>query len=148
MNTSAPGRLVGRRLINSLLGTGLGATLVSALYPVIEFLIPPPVAEAPQTSVVAGQIAELKPNSAKIFKFGTRPGILVRTAEGELRAFSATCTHLDCTVQFRDDSSRIWCACHNGQYDLNGKNVSGPPPRPLEQYTVNLRDDDIVVSKA
>ncbi len=32
----------------------------------------------------------------------------------------------------------IWCACHNGHYDLFGKNVAGPPPRPLEPYKVQV----------
>ncbi len=90
----------------------------------------------------------VKPNTGQIFKFGSRPGILVRTPSGELRAFSAVCTHLNCTVQYRSDLSQIWCACHNGHYDLNGKNVEGPPPRPLESFTVNVRGNQIVVSKS
>ncbi|MEW5976347.1 MAG: ubiquinol-cytochrome c reductase iron-sulfur subunit [Acidobacteriota bacterium] len=136
-----------RRFMNYLMSTSLGATLAAIAYPIIEFLIPPQVAEAPQSNVVAGSVNELKPNSGKIFKFGTQPGILVRTPSGELRAFSAICTHLNCTVQYRDDFEHIWCACHNGHYDLNGKNIAGPPPRPLEQYTVNVRGDNIIVSK-
>jgi Rieske Fe-S protein len=76
----------------------------------------------------------------------------VRTPDGELRAFNAVCTHLNCTVQYRADTSQIWCACHNGIYDLGGNVVSGPPPRPLEPYVVNLRgepgQEDVVVSRA
>ena len=72
----------------------------------------------------------------------------MRTASGELRAFSAICTHLNCTVQYRDDLGHIWCACHNGHYDLNGRNIAGPPPRPLEALVVNVRGDQIVVRKA
>ena len=136
-----------RSFINYLLGTSLGATAVSILYPILEFLIPPVISEAQQNNVLAAKAAELKPNSGRIFKFGTSPGILVRTTEGELRAFSAICTHLNCTVQYRDDLQHIWCACHGGQFDLNGINVSGPPPRPLEQYAVNLSGDDVIVSK-
>jgi len=136
-----------RSFIDYLLGTSLGATALSVLYPMIEFLIPPPISEAQQNNVIAASARELKPNSSKIFKFGIRPGILIRTTDGELRAFSATCTHLNCTVQYRDDLHRIWCACHGGQFDMNGINVSGPPPRPLEQFTVNVSGDDIVVSK-
>jgi cytochrome b6-f complex iron-sulfur subunit len=136
-----------RSFVDWLLGGSLGAALVSVVYPVVEFLIPPQVSEAPQNNIVAGKAAELKLNSGKIFKFGATPGILVRTSAGELRAFSATCTHLNCTVQYRDDMQRIWCACHGGQFDVNGINVAGPPPRPLEQYTVNLSGDDVVVSK-
>ena len=65
-----------------------------------------------------------------------------------LKAFSAVCTHLDCIVQYRPEMKGIWCACHNGQYDLNGQNTGGPPPRPLEEYAVNLRGDEVIVSKA
>jgi cytochrome b6-f complex iron-sulfur subunit len=136
-----------RSFINYVLGTSLGATALSVVYPIIQFLIPPALSESQQNSVLAGKGPELKANSAKIFKFGTRPGILVRTFTGELRAFSATCTHLNCTVQYREDFQHFWCACHGGHFDLNGINVSGPPPRPLEQYAVNLSGDDIVVSK-
>ncbi len=136
-----------RSFINYLLGTSLGATALSILYPVVEFLIPPAISEAQQNNVLAAKAAELKPNSAKIFKFGTKPGILIKTPEGEFRAFSAICTHLNCTVQYKEDVQHMWCACHGGHFDLNGVNVAGPPPRPLEQYAVNLSGDDIVVSK-
>jgi Rieske Fe-S protein len=90
---------------------------------------------------------DVKLNTGQIFKFGSRPGILVRTPAGELRAFSAVCTHLNCTVQYRPDLGHIWCACHNGHFDLNGKNIAGPPPRPLDSFVVNVRGDQIVVSK-
>ena len=74
-------------------------------------------------------------------------GYLYSTPSGELRAYDGICTHLNCTVQYRADFGHIWCACHNGQYDTSGKNVSGPPPRPLERFTVSIRGDDIVVSR-
>lgn len=137
-----------RRFLNYLLGTSVGATLVAIFYPVIRFMIPPQITEAPQNSVVAGKVGELAVNAGKIFKFGNKPGILVRTQSGEYKAFSAVCTHLDCIVQYRSDAKLIWCACHNGQYNLNGQNIEGPPPRPLEKFTVNIRGDEIVVTKA
>jgi Rieske Fe-S protein len=90
---------------------------------------------------------EIKANSGQIFRFGSQPAILVKGAGGELKAFSASCTHLACIVQFRPDISHIWCACHNGHFDLNGKNIEGPPPKPLEEYVVNVRGEQIVVSK-
>ena len=52
-----------------------------------------------------------------------------------------------CTVQYRSDLREVWCACHNGIYDLNGRNVSGPPPRPLDVFDVHLRGDEIVVNR-
>jgi len=141
----APSR---RRFINWFLGTSAGAFLVAVLYPVSRYLVPPEVGESTAGTVtLALKPDDVKSNTGQIFKFGSRPGILVRTASGELRAFSAVCTHLNCTVQYRPDVSHIWCACHNGHYDLNGKNIEGPPPRPLDGFVVNVRGNQIVVSK-
>lgn len=141
-----------RRFLDILLGAGFVSTAIAMAYPVWRYLIPPRVGEAATTSVVAAQAAQLKPNSGVLFKFGSKPGLLVRTPDGEFRAFNAVCTHLDCTVQYKPDTSQIWCACHNGMYDLAGNVVSGPPPRPLEALTVNLRGEpgkeDVVVSRA
>ncbi len=136
-----------RRILDWLLGTALGGVVASALYPVFRYVMPPEVAEPQTNSVLAGKVSELVPNSGKIFRFGSKPGILIRTPGGEIRAFTAICTHLNCTVQYRDDFQHIWCACHNGHYDLNGVNVSGPPPRPLQPYKVDIKGDEIWVTK-
>lgn len=119
----------------------------SILYPVVRFFKPPEVAEGTATTVEAATTGELPVNGWKIFRFGTRPGILLRISETEYRAFAATCTHLDCIVQYRDDKRMIWCACHNGLFDLSGRNVSGPPPRPLEQYQINVVGDKVYVTR-
>jgi len=137
----------GRRWVNVLLGSGLAASVVSFVYPALRYIIPPPVAESTSRSVVAAKAAELKNNSGKIFKFGSKPALLVRMPDGTFRAFTAVCTHLNCTVQYRDDLHQIWCACHNGLYDLEGRNVSGPPPRPLEVYEVHVQGEDVVVTR-
>jgi Rieske Fe-S protein len=126
-------------------GTVLGGFV---LYPVVRYLIPPPAPEAATRRVVAAKKDELAPGGFKIFPFGGQPGLLIRTAEGDYKAFTAVCTHLGCTVQYKAGNKQIWCACHNGAYDLEGRNVSGPPPRPLEIYQVHVTGDEIVVEKA
>ena len=136
-----------RRFLDFLLGTGAFATLGAVFYPVFKFMTPPQVIEAAQNSVVACKTTELAANAGKIFKFGSKPGIVVKTASGELKAFSAVCTHLECIVQYSPEKKQIWCACHNGQYNLEGQNVGGPPPRPLEAYVAKVQGDDIVVTK-
>jgi len=113
----------------------------------VRYLIPPPVADLGGDEVVASKVGDLKPNGSKVFRFGIRPALLLMTADGEYRALSAVCTHLSCTVQYRNDLHQIWCACHNGLYDLAGRNVSGPPPRSLESFQVHVRGDEIVVSR-
>lgn len=137
-----------RKFLDYLLGTSAFATLAAILYPILKFMVPPDVVEAQQNSVSAGKAAEIPANTGKIFKFGSKPGIIIRTESGDLKAFSASCTHLDCIVQYDPRGKQIICACHNGIYDLTGKNVSGPPPRPLEEFAVNVKGDEITVTRA
>jgi cytochrome b6-f complex iron-sulfur subunit len=136
-----------RQLLDYLLGTSAFATLAAIFYPIFRFMIPPEVVEAQQNSVAACKTNELLNNSGKIFKFGSKPGLVIRTQTGEYKAFSASCTHLDCIVQYQPEAKNILCACHNGIYDLSGKNVSGPPPRPLEEFVVNVKGDEVIVTK-
>jgi Rieske Fe-S protein len=136
-----------RNFVNVLLGGSLAGTVITFLYPIIRYLIPPRQAEAVLTKVTAGKVGELAPNTFKIFRFGASPAILINTAQGELKAFSAVCTHLTCTVVYQGDSETIYCACHNGRFDLAGNVISGPPPSPLTVYAVEVSGEEIVVSK-
>ena len=137
-----------RNIIFWIFGGGFIGSLISFLYPVIRFLKPPAVSEASVNEVADGKVQDLTPNTGKIIKFGTQPVLLIRLAQSEWKAFSAVCTHLGCIVQYDGARRIIWCACHNGQYDLNGKVIAGPPPAPLAEYTVHLRGDQIVVSRS
>ena len=137
-----------RKFLNWFLNTTAGAFLVSVTYPLSRYLIPPEVEESTASTVtLAIKPNDVKANSGQIFRFGSQPAILIKDTNGELKAFSAVCTHLACIVQYRSDINQIWCACHNGHFDLNGRNVEGPPPKPLEQFVVNVRAEQVVVSK-
>jgi Rieske Fe-S protein len=147
-NPTAPSSRSNRRsVLTWLLGTWGAGVVGAAVYPVLRFLVPPEIAEAPTLTATGGKASDLAPNSGRVVPFGSEPAIVVRLASGELRAFSAICTHLSCTVQYRPDLQQIWCACHNGHYDLAGRNVSGPPPKPLRAYDVNVKGDEIVISR-
>jgi len=136
-----------RSFVNGFLGATIAALTAAVGYPILRFLSPPKVPEAAGRRVLAGKVSEMAEAGWKIFPFGQEPGILVKVDEGKYRAFTATCTHLDCTVQFDDATKRIWCPCHNGYYDLEGRNVAGPPPHPLTAFDVQLVDEDIFVTK-
>jgi len=136
-----------RRMLSWLLGGGALASMGSFFYPVVRFLNPPRISEVAVNEVSGGKVGDLKANSGKIVKFGNKPALLVRLSDTEWRAFSAVCTHLNCTVQYRDTTQQIWCACHNGTYDLNGRVVSGPPPNPLEEYAVGVHGDEVIISR-
>ena len=127
-----------------------GAVLLggSTLYPIVRFLGAKAPLEEGDLEVVAAKASEIAAGTAVTFHFGNKPALLVRDHFGKLRAFLAICTHLGCVVQHRADMGHIWCACHNGHFDLSGQNIAGPPPRPLESFVVNVRGTQIVVSKS
>ena len=81
-----------RNFLDYLLGFSAFATLGAIFYPILKFMVPPEVVEAQQNSVSVGKNAEIASNSGKIFKFGSKPGIIIRTEAGDLKAFSASCT--------------------------------------------------------
>ena len=140
--------LLSRTLMTWLLSTSVGGFMAAVLYPVGRYLIPPKVIESAVSNVTLPfGTSDMAVNTGRIFKFGNQPGIIIRTPSGDFRAFSARCTHLDCIVQYREDLSEIWCACHNGHFDLSGRNTGGPPPEPLPSYDVRVRGDQIVVSR-
>jgi Rieske Fe-S protein len=70
--------------------------------------------------------------------------LLVRLAEDELVAFSQSCTHLSCAVVPKIAEGVFLCPCHEGYFDIRtGKNIAGPPPRPLPRIALALDGDDI-----
>jgi Rieske Fe-S protein len=146
MTTESPGAtgtaipIRRRSFLNWFLGTTLGALMASIVYPIARFLSPPDVPEASTNEVEAGATndPELLKKGFKIVHFGADPVILLRLSELEFRAFNATCTHLDCIVDYDKSRSRVRCNCHNGEYDLNGRNVAGPPPKPLTAFKVHV----------
>jgi cytochrome b6-f complex iron-sulfur subunit len=138
-----------RRWISYLLGTSFAATALSFLYPILRYLVPPEASEPSLTEFELDvKASDIAPNTGRIVPVGGKPVLLFRTPAGELRALTAKCTHLDCTVQYRGERSDIWCACHNGTYDTKGMNVSGPPPRPLTPLEVLTRGEKIVLKRA
>lgn len=136
-----------RSFLKWLMGLSIFGWLGTVFYPITRFLIPPRIPEANISSIRVGTATDFLEGSGTIFQFGRKPGILIRLKNGDYKAFAATCTHLSCIVQYRDDLNQIWCACHNGRFDLSGRNVAGPPPRPLEEFDVNMKGDEVWVTK-
>ena len=76
-----------------------------------------------------------------------RPVLVIRARGEEVRAFSALCTHLQCVVAYSAERNQIECPCHRGIYSVDGQNIAGPPPRPLEELAVTINDRVVTVSR-
>ncbi len=133
--------------------TAVGAGYAAALgYPIYEYLASPAekaAVEAAVKDVTLEKADELPAGSAMMFKFGGMPALLIHHDDGTWTSLSAVCTHLGCTVQYEKEQKRIHCACHGGVYDARtGANMSGPPPKPLRAFRVEVAVGKVVVSRA
>ena len=132
-----PEPLTRRRWIDVLLGTSFAAWMGAVIYPVLKYLTPlKDGGGSNKATLTEAQKNELASNGFLIARCGTDRVLLLKDKEQKLKALSAKCTHEGCTVQFVPADGIIWCACHNGKFSLDGRVISGPPPRPLASFTV------------
>lgn len=73
------------------------------------------------------------------YTFDPERRIFVVRSENHFHVISAVCTHLGCTVQWREDEFR--CPCHGSHYRPDGTVISGPAPRPLAWLALSVAPD-------
>lgn len=73
-----------------------------------------------------------------------------KNENNELLVMSPVCTHLGCTVPFASSKDQqtnpnmaFRCPCHGGMFDEFGKNIGGPPPRPLDIYQPVIQEGKV-----
>ncbi len=129
---SAPSR---RTVLDLLLGSALLAWVGTVVYPVVRYLSPLRETGGADEVVLGDKNKhDLLDQGFAIVALGTARVLVFRDPTGKLRATSAKCTHEGCTVRYKGDEGIIWCACHNGRFDVDGRVLSGPPPRPLQAF--------------
>jgi quinol---cytochrome c reductase iron-sulfur subunit, bacillus type len=71
---------------------------------------------------------------------------LLRKSETEVVAFNASCPHLGCAVEFREEKHSFYCPCHDSSFSQNGDVVGNSPSRRgLDTLEVELRGRDVWV---
>jgi cytochrome b6-f complex iron-sulfur subunit len=138
-----------RRLITYLLGFSVVATLGGVLTPVVGYLWPPKGASAGGSGrVQVGTTVDFPAGQGKVVPVNDKPVIMVNTAQGGLKAFSAICPHLGCIVEWDEPRQFILCPCHDGRFNsVNGAIISGPQPAPLPELALTVEGDAVYVSE-
>ena len=147
--TASASKTSRRDFLDLLLGASILGWLASIAYPVIRYLRPlPQNGPTGPTRLTREETGKLEQNKFVIVPVSGQRVIVLQSPEQKLLAFSSKCTHEGCTVTYLPGQSVIWCPCHDGRYDLNGRVLSGPPPQPLPEYAVRRQPDGgIVVSE-
>ncbi len=108
----------------------LGAAFVQAVWSTFRFARAP-VSYGPSTKRNLGPIDRFAPG---LTTFVESARIFVKRDDDGVRAMSAVCTHLGCTV--REEGDGFLCPCHGSRYDKEGKVKAGPAPSALTFYSL------------
>ncbi|GAB4337968.1 MAG: hypothetical protein Kow0037_21510 [Calditrichia bacterium] len=95
----------------------------------------PPKKEKKYHRYLVCKDGDLKIGEAREITLGKTPVYVVHLKEG-YKVYSGICTHLGCIIHWEPEKNRFYCPCHKGIFDPYGKVVSGPPPRPMDEYKV------------
>ena len=137
--------------IGSLIGVGIGL-------PSIAYLLSPSLRKTEDDSIIdLGPLEKYPIGIPTRFDFiRTKINGWERTSvnyglyvllknDGEVRVFSDICTHLACRVTWHPDIQHYVSPCHDGHFDIAGSNVSGPPPRPLDEFVTKIEDGNLFI---
>jgi Rieske Fe-S protein len=137
--------------IGGLIGIGFGV-------PAVAYVVGPSLkSQQAQTWTRLGPTSKVELGTPTLFAFTiqTQTGWIVNTEEVSVYilstdgrdyiAMSNICTHLGCHIRWIADQNRFFCPCHNGEFDINGNVIAGPPPRPLTRYDIKIENDQLFV---
>ena len=83
----------------------------------------------------------------KPFAWGGKVGLILKKTGGAISALKGVCTHMECNITYRPEERKFYCACHKGWFDENGKNIEGPPPKPLEFFEIITSGEKLIIAK-
>ncbi len=139
----------------AIIGSVIGAAIA---IPSVAYLLSPALkAEEDTDSIPLGPLTNFPVGIPTRFEFtrtkvngwertATNYGLYVfRKNENEVRVFSDICTHLGCRVSWHPDQEHYISPCHDGHFDVVGNVVSGPPPRPLDEYLTRIEAGNLFV---
>jgi menaquinol-cytochrome c reductase iron-sulfur subunit len=133
------------------------AAIVAA--PLVGYFVGPLLRRREKPRVVLGRFEDFTPDRPQRIEFslrvrdgwvteeGRRAAWVVRRGD-QVLVFDPLCTHLSCAYHWRAETKEFLCPCHNGLYDLDGRVVGGPPPRPLDTYAVTIENGLVYVLPA
>ena len=132
-----------RQLLKSSLAFLGTTTLISFVYPASKFLIPPK--SNAQDAQVTLDKDQIPPGTAKEVLYNDIPLVIINRRGSGFIALSRVCTHLGCLVGYDKFNNKLVCPCHAGEFDLEGRVLSGPATKSLQRYSLKITADQITI---
>jgi Rieske Fe-S protein len=136
-----------RTFLNTLFGGWLLSFCAGGFYALMKFAFPTLGKEPDFVVLKAADFLDIPANSVKPFAWGGKLGLFYKRPTGQMAALKGICTHMECNITYRPNERKFYCACHKGWFDENGKNIEGPPPKPLEFFEYTVEGEKLIVAR-
>jgi cytochrome b6-f complex iron-sulfur subunit len=136
-----------RKFLNTLFGGWIIAFSSGSLYALLKFSFPTLGKEPDFVVLNAKDFLDIPDNSVKPFAWGGKLGLFIKRPDGKTSALKGVCTHMECNITYKPEDRKFYCACHKGWFDENGKNIEGPPPKPLEFFDSTVEGDKLIIAR-
>ncbi len=140
-------------VVGAIIGAGFGL-------PAISYLLAPALREDKAGAPVAiGKLENIPVGKFHPFSFtitkvngwertaSNYGGYILRKSEDpdDILILSSRCTHLSCTVNWKEEAQTFICPCHDAKFDKDGKVLDGPPPEPLGRFDYSITDGILTI---
>ncbi|MGH7180464.1 MAG: ubiquinol-cytochrome c reductase iron-sulfur subunit [Nitrospiraceae bacterium] len=138
------------RLIPSVMG-------LSLVIPLIGYVSGPAFRRRVDSWTAIGKVADLPSSEPQELEYtstikdgwrttSAKKGVwVVKQTNGEITAFSPLCPHLGCGYRWDASAKQFQCPCHGSVYDVTGKVLAGPAPRPLDRLPTKVEGGQLLV---
>lgn len=144
VSSENPSEINRRDFLGWVIRLGMLATLTGMVLPVLSYLAPITRRGPAGGLSDVGAVNDIPVGGAKKVIVAGSAVMILRTVQG-FKAYSAVCTHLGCLVGWDETRHVIVCPCHGGVFDVEGKVVSGPPPKGLPSHDVSVINGRIMI---
>lgn len=134
------------KVTTGIVGGLIGVTV--GLPAIVTLLDPAFKGGAKEGWVPVGKLADMQVGTPYAFSFTrvqvngwertstSHGGFVVRKSEdpNDILVLNSRCTHLACTVNWKEEAQAYVCPCHDAKFSKEGVVLGGPPPRPLDRY--------------
>ena len=148
----------GRRGFHLAMIYGLWGIITSALtLPAAVYLLFPPKVKKTTQWVDAADLAQIQPKAPEevVFRKNRVDGWkvtsekstawVVKQSDNQAIAFSPQCTHLGCAYHWDESNKNFLCPCHTSTFDMEGRVLTGPAPRPLDRFQVRVEGTKLFI---
>jgi cytochrome b6-f complex iron-sulfur subunit len=133
-----------RRFLKVVLAFLGSITIFSFVYSILKFLTALP-ARAADAKKLTLRKSDIPSGEAKNIIYQNAPAVIINRPDKGFIAFSRTCTHLGCLVEYSKSRQKLICPCHAGTYELDGSVESGPPPKALNAIPLKIDGETLII---